>query len=108
MSVVKNFSKDDLLGESGQLRQAQDKHCSGLVVGIMARGFRGCIQDSGNRLISINDIILDMDIPAVQGKPKVLIPQCCQALPKPEEQYSDSVPNTSSAAAPITVDPPLL
>ena len=102
VEVVKNFSRDDVLGISSKIKQAQRRTCSGLVVGIMAHGLRGCIQDKNKKLISINEIIIDMDTPEMKGKPKVLIIQSCQGFPEPEDPNPE--PSCDSIAAP-TLDP---
>ena len=100
VTVVRNFQKHDLLGVLGKIKLAQHRSSSGLVVAVMAHGLRGCILDVDNQLILINDIILDMDSPEMQGKPKMLILQCCQGFPEPEEQRNESVVPTNLKPAP--------
>jgi len=58
----------------------------------MAHGLRGCIVDKNRKLISINDIIIDMDTPEMQGKPKVLLIPCCQSFPDQQPEFG---PNAS-------------
>jgi len=96
VNLVKEFSKDDLLGSSGIFKQAQHWVCSGLVVGLIVHGLRNCIKDRENQLVSINDIIVDMDTPEMQGKPKILLILCCQSFPGSEDQHPKSAPNTPS------------